>query len=144
MTTLRAFTTASLALIGLISTRPAAAQTVAPQVTSISLVSPTSLEAGSQLEFNYTLAQGSNAISDVFVVVQDSNGHTYSAFNSSGSATGIISTTTGTSWLNGTYTVSEVFVSDTLGYTTYYYSDGSIYYAPGSSGPDVIPPIRAA
>jgi hypothetical protein len=108
---------------------------VAPQLTSISRTSASSISAGSTVSYNFVITPGTTStINFIYIGLQDSSGNQI-GITQSGQASGTASVVSTTSWLNGNYTVSLIQIQDTAGIRTQYGSDGTISYPFGGTGP---------
>jgi hypothetical protein len=89
----------------------------APQLTAITLTSGSSLSAGSELTYTFSVTPGTYPISFVVLSVNDPNGHQYSIrgdfYN------GSMNSPTTQYWVNGNYTVTDIDVYDGHANTDY-------------------------
>jgi len=114
-------------------------QYVSPQITAVSLASPSALAAGSSVAYNFSVS-GNTTSSATFVqlIIQDPIGHTYILYQTDISS-GTVSLPTTTSWLDGAYSVAEIRVGDSQGYETFYEPNGQVIYENGGTGPSTSP-----
>jgi hypothetical protein len=107
----------------------------APQLTSISLTTASSVSAGSSVSWNYTVQPGTNhTIEVVYIYLSDANGHVVD-FLAIDQASGAIGGSTTQYWVNGAYTISQIQVEDESGIETNYDVHGNITYPNGGTGP---------
>jgi hypothetical protein len=124
---------AALAMFALCTARLSAA--TAPQLTSISLTSSSTITAGSSASWSFVVQPGTDPnIEEVAIYVSDPNGHEYS-FLAIDQTSGTINGATTQYWVNGAYTIEEIQVVDESGIETNYDSAGNITYPNGGSGP---------
>jgi hypothetical protein len=124
---------AALAVFGLGTAKLSAA--TAPQLTSISLTSSSSVTAGSTVSWDYTVQPGTATnIEEVAIYFSDPNGHV-ADFLAIDQASGSLEGSTTQYWVNGAYTVEEIKVVDESGIETNYDAEGHITYPNGGTGP---------
>jgi hypothetical protein len=103
------------------------AQVVAPQIASISLTSPSPLTAGSSISYSYSITIGTNPVQSVVVKFTDPGGFQYTATSTDGAAGTISLPTSAATWLNGSYVVNTIVVTDTAGFVAQYSSAGTSF-----------------
>jgi serralysin len=124
---------AALLMLGLGCARLSAA--VAPQLTSISLTSASSVTAGSAISWSYTVTPGTDPnIEEVAIYLLDPNGHEVS-FLAIDQASGSLGGSSTQYWVNGAYAMSQIIVIDNSGHQTTYAPNGTITYSAGATGP---------
>ncbi len=129
----------ALLVLGLYGGSAACGQSVAPQLTSISLTSSPTLAAGQNVTYSFAVTPGTApSIQSVGLSVFDADGFLYFSpyFTALSSASGTITTATSPStWLQGSYTVYEIMVTGSANITTTYNADRTISYSNGGTGP---------
>jgi hypothetical protein len=111
------------------------AQVTAPQLTAINRTSGATLTAGSPVTFNFAITPGTESIGWIDIFFQDSTGFVRDAVLQN-QATGTATLDSTSSWVNGTYAVTQINIKDAQGRFTTYYRNGTISNsAPGVIGP---------
>jgi hypothetical protein len=105
-----------------------------PTLTSLTRTSAASISAGSAVTYTVDFTAGTNALTGVLVVVTDASGTTRNLGSSSSTSGATWSVTSGSSWLSGNYTVSQVSFVDNSGRVTIYNRNGSMVVSPALTG----------
>ena len=117
-------------LVGVASS--ALAQVVAPQLTSISLTSPTALTSGGTVSYSFSITPGTTkSIAYIEVVIETPQGLLVEVLQN-GETSGIASNSNTATWPSGTYTVAYILIADTSGFEAQYFSGGAVTYPFGS------------
>jgi hypothetical protein len=111
-------------------------QGAAPQLNAITLTSGQSATAGSPIIYAFSLTAGSSPVEGVALLANDPSG--FQEFLTGNIAAGTITFTPPAYWLNGTYTVTDVDISDGVGVTDYS-ANGTVTFPTGETGPTTDP-----
>jgi hypothetical protein len=104
-------------------------------LSSIIRTSSSTLNAGGTLSYSFVITPGTTSTINVIdLTIQDSSGHTIDV-QQTGLTSGTASVASTASWLNGSYTVTQILVQDTQGIRSVYLPNGTISYPFGGTGP---------
>jgi len=109
---------------------PAGAQQ-APQLTAITLTTGAAATPAAPVSYSFSLTAGSNPVTGIILLANDPSG--YQEFLNGDLSAGTITFTPEPYWLNGTYTVTDVIISDSVGITDYT-ANGTVTYPNGETG----------
>jgi hypothetical protein len=131
---------ASTAVVAMLLAKPASSQATAPQLTAITLTSPSTLMAGSSLTYSFAVEPGTYPIKAVYIEI---SGTLENITNHTGiviqiQLTGNLQSDTASInvpayWLNGTYAVGQIAINDGEAITQYN-SDGTVAYQANEAG----------
>lgn len=102
-----------------------------PEITAITRESPASVGPGDTLTYRYTLVPGSSPVQSVTLVFDTQSKRTFRALRTQATASGVVSVTIPSTWVNDRYTLTHILVHDTWERYVYYSTDGLVQGNPG-------------
>jgi hypothetical protein len=108
-----------------------------PLLTSFTLSSSPNLIAGADVTYSYAITPGTLGLTgSITVTLFDPTGSPYGMTGSiSPTGAGTLTLTSNNTWLNGSYTVGQIYITDGYGDETYLPTTSNIFYERGGMGP---------
>lgn len=108
-----------------------------PLLTSFTLSSSANLIAGADVTYSYAITPGTLGLTgSITVTLFDPTGSPYGMTGSiSLTGTGTLTLTSNNTWLDGSYTVGQIYITDGYGDETYLPTTSNIFYERGGMGP---------